>query len=255
MEEKEIQWLLNEKYHGEKSDAFFADCKRLTLGEPLAYIIGFTPFLDCKIWLDSFPLIPRSETEFWTHECLETIKNTQTVSLGLEKQSIRILDLCAGSGCIGIALAKALPNARVEFSEIDRRHIPTIEKNVRENNVDAQRTLIHHTDLFTGIAGQFNYIVCNPPYIDEQNSRAEISVVDHEPHLALFGGAAGLETIEKIIAASKYHLAPSGQLWLEHEPEQVVAIAKLAETHGLQATTYPDQYTVDRFTVVHYTQA
>ncbi len=63
---KDIAWLLQEKYGGEKSEAFFADCKRLALGEPLGYLIGHTPFLDCTIYLDSKPLIPRAETEFWT---------------------------------------------------------------------------------------------------------------------------------------------------------------------------------------------
>ncbi len=250
MASQEIEWLLQEKYNGEKSDAFFADCKRLALGEPLAYVIGFTPFLDCKIWLDSFPLIPRPETEFWTKQCIETISSASTLSLGFQATSLRILDLCAGSGCIGVALAKHFPEARVEFSEIDNRHIPTITKNVEENGISLANTTIHHTSLFKGITGQFDYIVSNPPYIDEQNSRAETSVVDHEPHLALFGGKDGMETIHNIITQAKEYLAPGGQLWMEHEPEQVADIISLAEKTGLTATTYPDQYGVERFTVI-----
>ena len=85
MESQEIKWLLKEKYNGEKSDAFFADCKRLALGEPLAYVIGFTAFLDCKIWLDSFPLIPRPETEYMIEAINEYIKlDKQTDSLPLK---------------------------------------------------------------------------------------------------------------------------------------------------------------------------
>ena len=71
---QDIEWLLKEKYAGEKSDAFFADCKRLALGEPLGYLIGHTPFLDCVIHLDSKPLIPRPETEFWTERVISDIK-------------------------------------------------------------------------------------------------------------------------------------------------------------------------------------
>jgi len=247
---QEIQWLLQEKYDGERSDAFFADCKRLALGEPLAYIIGFTPFIDCKIWLDSHPLIPRPETEFWTQQCIETIQSANTLSLGFQDRSLKILDLCAGSGCIGIAIAQAFPKARVEFSEIDIQHIPTISKNLAENNISLERTAIHHTSLFSGITGQFDYIVSNPPYIDEQNSRAESAVVEHEPYLALFGGKDGMEAIEKIITTAPTYLAPNGQLWLEHEPEQSASIATLAERQQLAATTYQDQYAVERFTVL-----
>lgn len=247
---KEIQWLLQEKYNGEKSEAFYADCKRLALGEPLAYIIGFSPFIDCKIWLDSHPLIPRPETEFWTQQCIDTIQRGATLPLGVSEKSIRVLDVCAGSGCIGIAIAKAIPSARVEFSEIDARHIKTIHKNLTENDISSDRTLVHHADLFTGITGQFDYIVSNPPYIDEHNSQADISVVDHEPHLALFGGREGMETIRNIISQAADYLAPNGQLWIEHEPEQLVKIAIVSEKNGLGSTTYKDQYTVDRYTVI-----
>jgi methylase of polypeptide subunit release factors len=71
---QDIEWLLKEKFGGEKSDAFFADCKRLALGEPLGYLIGHVPFLGCTIHLDSKPLIPRTETEFWTEKAIEEIK-------------------------------------------------------------------------------------------------------------------------------------------------------------------------------------
>ncbi len=158
--------------------------------------------------------------------------------------------MCAGSGCIGVAAAKAFPTARVEFSEIDERHIPTITKNLSQNGIALEQTTIHHTSLFTGITGQFDIILSNPPYIDEHNSRADISVVDHEPHIALFGGQDGLETIRDIINTAKEYLAPGGQLWLEHEPEQIVKIAVMAERNNLTSITYQDQHEVDRFTVI-----
>ena len=75
MAQNEEKWLLQEKYHGEKTEAFFADCKRLALGEPLGYLIGHVPFLDCTIWLDNHPLIPRPETEHWVEQVIEVIND------------------------------------------------------------------------------------------------------------------------------------------------------------------------------------
>ena len=72
--DKDQAWLLEEKYSGEKSVAFFADCKRMALGEPLGYLIGHAPFLKTTIYLDSRPLIPRPETEFWTEKAIAEIK-------------------------------------------------------------------------------------------------------------------------------------------------------------------------------------
>jgi len=252
MENKEIQWLLAEKYRGEKSDAFFADCKHLALGEPLAYLIGFTPFLDCTIWLDSRPLIPRAETEFWVERAIETLKNGTTLSLGLAEKSIRVLDLCAGSGCIGVAIAKALPEAHVSFSEIDAAHLPTIEKNLQENGIPRERYSLFQTSLYQDIPDTFDVILCNPPYIDKSLNRTADSVVANEPHLALYGGTEGMEIIKQLIAETPTHLKSGGHLWIEHEPEQVVKIAIAAERNGFTSETFKDQYGVDRVSVLHY---
>ena len=103
---KEEQWLLKEKYQGVESKEFHEDRKRLQAGEPLGYIIGWVPFLNTIIYLDSKPLIPRPETEFWVERvCERVLMKSQQL-----ERPLAILDLCAGSGCIGVAVAKALEN-------------------------------------------------------------------------------------------------------------------------------------------------
>lgn len=250
MKSQEEQWLLQEKYHGEKTAAFFADCKRLALGEPLAYLIGFTPFLDCKIWLDSKPLIPRPETEHWASEAIKTIRNSETISLGLTPKSVSVLDLCAGSGCLGVAVAKAIPEASVDFGEIDARHLSTIAKNLAENNIDSRRCHLYHANLFTTLTTTYDFILSNPPYIDESLNRTEPAVKQHEPYVALFGGEAGLEIITTLIATAPKHLRRGGQLWIEHEPEQSGAIKDLATAHHFSTTTHTDQYGIERYSIL-----
>lgn len=247
---QEEAWLLKEKYDGVKSDEFFADCKRLTLGEPLGYLIGWTQFLECKIWLDSRPLIPRFETEFWVEQAIATIANQESGSLGLTETGPRVLDLCAGSGCVGVAVAHEVPAARVEFSEIDIDHIPTIQKNLTGNNISPERTVVHHTSLFKGIPDKFDFILANPPYIDADLNRADQNVVDFEPYLALFGGKGGMEIIEQVITVAPEHLTQNGQLWLEHEPEQTAEITRLGTEAGFTASTHPDQYGTERFSIL-----
>ncbi len=264
MKNQEINWLLREKYQGEKSDTFFADCARLEAGEPLAYIIGQVPFLDCTIHLDSHPLIPRPETEYWTEKAITTIKTTLPrqglgLALGLASGGVgtwgsspKILDLCAGSGAIGVAVAKAISEAQVTFAEIDSAHLPTIKKNLAGNTIiyDSTRYPIVVSDLFTHISGTFDFILTNPPYIDRDAKTVDDSVVAHEPHLALFGGDNGMEIIARIITEAHKHLRPSGQLWIEHEPFQLEAIAHLAHLHSYTATHFTDQYDTRRYSVL-----
>jgi len=266
MKSQAEQWLLKEKYNGEKSDAFFADCKALALGTPLGYLIGHVPFLDCTIHLDEHPLIPRVETEFWVEQAILAIKeshtnqdslfNNQTTSKQNNQSPTCVLDLCAGSGCIGVAVAKAVPEVLVDFAEINQHLLPTIKKNCRANNIDDSRYNIHHSNLFEQfpIDWKYDFILSNPPYIDPAIDRATDSVKSHEPHLALYGGEGGIEIIEQLITAAPEYLTPGGQLWIEHEPEQVAAINDIAREHNFVATNHPDQYEVDRYSILVYDQ-
>ena len=271
---QEEKWLLDEKYQGQKNETFQADCKRLATGEPLAYVIGSIPFLDCTIYLDSQPLIPRPETEFWTEKAITEIQE----SLVKDQTSYapRVLDLCAGSGCVGVAVAKAVPEATVDFAELEPSHLSTIATNLKTNLPEATSSRsdlelvaknaayrIFAADLFTLSPHaldqssrsdlelhKYDYILSNPPYIDPVVDRTEISVVTHEPHLALYGGEAGLELIARIIEAAPDHLKPNGQLWLEHEPEQSKLIQALGTAQGFTTQTHKDQYEIERYSVL-----
>ncbi len=254
MKNQETAWLLKEKYRGVESQAFSADCARLEAGVPLAYLIGSVPFLDCTIYLDSHPLIPRPETEYWVEKAITAITSSST-RLNL------VLDLCAGSGAIGVAVAKAIPEAHVTFAELDPAHLSTIEKNIVANlsvnrKVGPTQYEVLVSDIFEEFRSdvKFDYILTNPPYIDAEARTVDENVVEHEPHLALFGGVAGMELITRIIAAAPQHLTPTGQLWIEHEPAQVAAITSLAQTHGFSVITHPDQYGVPRFSVLTMAQ-
>ena len=245
--DQEKQWLLKEKYSNKPTEEYFADCKQIDNGTPLAYVIGHQPFLDCTIYLDSKPLIPRSETEHWIDNLVTQINK------GNISYPQTILDLCAGSGCCGVALAKALPEAKIDFAEINASHLSTIRKNI-EHNVSVQfekqnKYQCIQSDLFSNLDQKYDLVVCNPPYIDKAMNTIDKNVHEHEPHEALYGGKNGLFFIEKILKNTLVHLTSQGQFWLEHEPEQAVAIQSICSKHNLSCTTHIDQYNTPRFSI------
>ena len=240
---QETAWLLAEKYHGEKSPAFFTDISRLEAGEPLAYVIGHIPFLNTTISLTSRPLIPRPETEYWTAKVIADIEQLTATKNPL------VLDLCAGSGAIGVAIAKAVPQSLVHFIELESSHLPTIALNCRQNGVVPERVHILTGNLFQTKEAlpRFDVIVTNPPYIDPILDRTEDSVKGFEPEVALYGGKDGLELISKIILTAPNFLVPGGSLYIEHEPEQSKVIQELAHNTFI-VTTHQDQYNLERYT-------
>lgn len=259
---KDEQWLLEEKYASIASPAFEADCKRLATGEPLGYVIGSQPFLGLRIHLDSKPLIPRPETEWWTEQLVSmltdrepagrfglTARNAAENSPAGERGPIRVLDLCAGSGAIGCAVLARLPQARVYFGEADHAHEAAIRKNIRENNLDASRADIRIGDLFEPFEDMsFDVIASNPPYIPA-GRELPASVADYEPSLALVAGDDGLAVIRRIANELPKHLAPGGTAWIECDSAHADAACALFTAQSLTAQIRPDQYGVPR--IIH----
>lgn len=240
---KDEEWLLNEKYNGERTEDFFADCELLELGEPLAYIIGTIPFVHSTISLDSHPLIPRPETEFWVEKIIQDMQNNKS-------EGLSVLDLCAGSGCVGIAVLTEIPHAHVDFAEIETKHHSTISKNISLNTIEPARTHIYGGNLFEHITDTYDYILTNPPYIDPAVDRTTDSVKGFEPALALYGGNEGKELIFKIIEQASAFLKQDGKIVIEHEPEQSESIRTKSSTQGYNSKTYTDQFGLERYTVL-----
>ncbi len=232
--------LLREKYSGNFETDLSKDLERLAKGEPLAYVIGWIPFLGLKIGLDSKPLIPRPETEWWTDMLITHLRER------FGENSFRLLDLCAGSGAIGLSVLAKLPNAQVSFGELFAEHIQQIWTNLRVNALDESRADIRQSDLFESFIEnhflteqntedisntRFNIIVCNPPYIPVGRKLPE-SISAYEQHEALFAGSDGLEIIKRIVMEAHNFLGSHGELWVECDVSNIGEAAKLIEARG-----------------------
>lgn len=210
------------------------------------YARGYVPFLDTVICLNSRPLIPRVETEYWVEQAIQTI---QTESSNQTK-SIRVLDLFAGSGCIGIAILKHVPDSEVLFGEIENQHLLTIKKSLTKNNISLDRAHFVTTDVWSAVNGMFDFICANPPYISQKRHTVHGSVLAQEPSNALFADDDGFALIEKTIRGLSQHLQEQGTCWIEHEPFHKERIETLACALNLSVTTHRDQYNIERFSSI-----
>ena len=183
---------------------------RIQSGEPLPYVIGEWEFYGLPLYVDRNVLIPRDDT-------------CAVVGLAI-KQAIflptdpRILDLCTGSGCIGLAIASRVKDARVTLADISRDALAVAKKNIAANKMTGRVSCIQADALSSAPAflGKFDMIVSNPPYItgDEMAELPE-SVKNFEPHLALYGGRDGLDFYRSIAKHYSKALKPGGFLALE----------------------------------------
>lgn len=246
----EVRQLIRDKYgspYSARESDLEADIARLAAGEPLAYVIGWAPFLGLRIDLSSRPLIPRPETEWWTNELLATLAKR------CGEEPFRFLDLCAGSGAIGLAALAKLPNALVSFGELESAHAELIRKNIEANALDATRASIRRGDLFTPFFGErFDIIATNPPYVPSARELEE-SVRSHEPASALYAGKDGLDVIRRIAAEAKAHLAPAGELWMECDIANIEEAGELVRAGGAgRVEIRTDQYGRPRLVVGYY---
>ncbi len=247
--EKETAWLLKEKYQGRPNEEFNKDVTRLKAGEPLDYVIGFTEFLGCKIDLSLRPLIPRPETEYWVEKAiLQIYPHFQS----FENEGIKVLDMFSGSGCIGVAIAKHIKNAHVVFAEKSSVLVRQIKINAQLNGIDKKRYKVIESDIFSKVAGKYDCMFANPPYIPTVRiSKVQKSVLVHEPKMALFGGSDGLLYIRKFLRQAKKFLTPGGKIYLEFDSQQKEELASLLTVLEYKSWEFhKDQYGKVRYVVV-----
>lgn len=208
-------------------DAMENAVKRVIAGEPLAYVLGEWSFYGMTLYIDENVLIPRDDTCAVTQLAIKR-------GLYLE-QNPRILDLCTGSGCIGLAIAKRVKDAHVTLADISKEALAIAKKNVTRHQL-ANRVACVQADALAPapeFLGKFDMIVSNPPYITTlEMTQLEESVKDYEPHLALHGGEDGLDFYRSIITNYKKALKKGGYICFEYDPSQVDAVSALLEDNG-----------------------
>ncbi|WP_455581683.1 peptide chain release factor N(5)-glutamine methyltransferase [Dysosmobacter sp.] len=195
-------------------------------GEPVAYLIGEWEFYGLPLDISPEVLIPRPDTEVLAEQAIGYIQ-----TLG----ECRVLDLCAGSGCIGLAVAAQAPKSRVVLGELSDGALKICRQNIRRNGLSG-RVVPMQADALDKpekSLGEFQCIISNPPYIP----RADIdgldgSVKDYEPHLALDGGDDGLDFYRAISEKWKAALTPGGRLYFEVGIGQADDVLRLMRTQG-----------------------
>ena len=195
-------------------------------GEPVAYLIGEWEFYGLPLDISRDVLIPRPDTEVLAGQAIEYIQ-----TLG----ECRVLDLCAGSGCIGLAVASQAPQARVVLGEYSDAALKICRQNIRRNGLTG-RVVPMQADAREKperALGELQCIVSNPPYIPRADLETlDASVKDYEPHLALDGGEDGLDFYQTISGKWKEALAPGGRLYFEVGIGQADTVLRIMRAQG-----------------------
>lgn len=200
--------------------------ERHLAGEPVAYLIGEWEFYGLPLDINSDVLIPRPDTEVLVEQAVEHLK---TLDGG------RVLDLCAGSGCIGLAVASQVPDIRVVLGEISEGALKVCRQNIRRTAMSGRviPICVNALEKPEKNLGEFQCILSNPPYIPTADiDGLDTSVKDYEPHMALDGGEDGLDFYRAISAQWKDVLAPGGRLYFEVGIGQADAVLRLMRAQG-----------------------
>ena len=208
----------------ERMDAAIA---RLAAGEPMAYVMGEWEFYGLNLIVTPDVLIPRDDTVAVAEVAINQ-------ALFLEEKP-RILDLCTGSGCIGLAIASRVKDAKVTLADLSREALAIAKKNVTNHKMTGRVSCVHVDALAEPPAflGQFDMIVSNPPYITRtEMGELERSVADYEPHMALFGGEDGLDFYRAIAKNYRKCLKPGGYLCFEFGDTQADDVCHILTENG-----------------------
>lgn len=237
---------------------------------PLQYLMGECEFMGYGFYVDERVLIPRQDTECLVELAVESIRKKEVETRQKlnfseadysgdnrkpEQKStkVKVLDLCTGSGCIGISVAKLCPDSEVTLADISEGALSVAKKNAQ--NLEADVTLIKG-NLFENIKGRFDYILSNPPYIPSEVIEGLMpEVKEHEPRLALDGEADGLSFYRKIINEAPDYLNPDGRIYFEIGAEQGEDLTRLMNERGFsKVKVHKDLAGLDRIVTGIYSR-
>ena len=200
--------------------------ERHLAGEPVAYLIGEWEFYGLPLDISRDVLIPRPDTEVLAREAIDYLQT---------QGECRVLDLCAGSGCIGLAVASQTPGARVVLGEYSDAALKICRQNIRRNGLSGRVVPIQVNALEKPerTLGEFQCIISNPPYIPRADiDGLDTSVREYEPHLALDGGEDGLDFYRAIAEKWKEALVPGGRLYFEVGIGQADDVLRIMRRQG-----------------------
>lgn len=238
-----------EMYAGEDTcKAMSQAVTRVLSGEPLAYVLGQWDFYGLTLQVTRDVLIPRDDTCAVTDLAIRQ-------ALFLDSNP-RILDLCTGSGCIGLAIASRVKDAKVTCADISREAIAVAKKNITMQKLTGRVSCVQADALSepSSFLGKFDMIVSNPPYITTQEmTELPGSVKDYEPHLALHGGQDGLDFYRAISANYRAALKPGGYLCFEFGMGQGDAVCEILQMNGYTILERSrDYHDIERAVIARY---
>ena len=210
---------------------------------PLSHLVGFEYFYDRKFKVTSDVLSPRMETEELVYKVIDYIRKNNLTN-------IKILDLCTGSGIIGITLKKELEEFDVKIlaSDISSRALTVAKENASSLKADISFV---ESDLFSNIQDKFDIIVSNPPYIAHDDKKTiKENVLNYDPHLALFADEEGMYFYRNIIEKSRPYLNEKGIMFFEIGYDQKEKIITLGENNKFETVVYKDINGRDRIAVL-----
>lgn len=242
-----------EEVSPEKEEEYKALLSRRLEHYPLQYLLGYAHFMDYTFFVSEDVLIPRNDTEILV-ECAdeiikrETAAGTEAESLSAEKY--RVIDLCCGTGCIGISLKLYHGAIELSLADISEKALAVAKRNLEKYNLRAELIC---GDLFCGISRKADMIISNPPYIESRVIGTLMPEVrEYEPMMALDGGENGLDFYEKITAQAPDHLRTGGWLLFEIGYNQNEAVQNLMRECGFKDVVGKKDYSgLDRVVMGH----
>ena len=216
---------------------------------PLQYLLGYAHFMDYTFYVDENVLIPRSDTEI----LVETFNDmyTDICNNFFDEKNVKLLDLCCGSGCIGISIKLYHSETKLTLSDVSDGALKVAMSNLKKYKLED--VIINKGNLFDGLKDRYSIIVCNPPYIEREIVNTLMpEVKDYEPRLALDGGEDGLSFYRSIIKEAVDYLDTNGYIFFEIGYNQGKEVSSLMKDAGFSDVIVKKDYAdMDRVVIGH----